>query len=51
LCVCNCNGIREREVRAGIEEHIDFLETQISLLNSLGTANDLQSAMGQLGEG
>jgi bacterioferritin len=30
------------------EEHIDFLETQLSLLRSLGEANYLQSALGEL---
>jgi len=30
------------------EEHIDFLETQLALLRSLGEANYLQSAAGEL---
>ena len=30
------------------EDHIDFLETQLSLIQSLGEANYLQSALGEL---
>ncbi|HEY2661209.1 MAG TPA: bacterioferritin [Caulobacteraceae bacterium] len=37
------------EILADTEDHIDFLETQLALFKSLGEANYLQSAAGELG--
>jgi bacterioferritin len=38
------------DILTDTEEHIDFLETQLSLVRSLGEENYRQSAMGELGE-
>ena len=55
--VAQCEAARDfisREVLVDIlsdtEEHIDFLETQLSLIGSVGEQNYLQTAMGEIKE-
>lgn len=53
--IAHCEAVKDyvsREILTGIqsdtEEHIDYLETQLSLVEQLGIQNYLQSAMGSI---
>lgn len=55
--ISHCESLKDyvsRDILEGIlsdtEEHVDYLETQLELLNSTGLQNYLQSAMGAVGE-
>ncbi len=55
LAVAECEAAQDfvsremlTEILSDTEEHIDFLETQLSLLKSLGEQTYLQSATGEL---
>lgn len=54
--MAHCESVRDyvsrdllKDILDDTEEHIDFLETQLELINKVGIQNYLQSQMGELG--